>query len=56
MVEQGVSQYLNRFRRKKTCDKNCLFLFCRLSDFLFTAARFVALKEGREEVIFRPEK
>jgi len=30
-----------------------MFVFCRLSDFLFVTARYVAMCEGRQETIYR---
>ena len=44
---------------KKCCAADASMLaelvecFCRLSDFLFVTARYVAMREGRQETVYR---
>ena len=48
-----AERHITPLARDEQCDRACAVYLNRLSDYLFTAARFVAMKEGKEEVIYR---
>ena len=52
-TERSVGIYLNRYVPLASMHSNNDTLVCRLSDFLFTAARYAASCQGEPDVIYR---